>query len=491
MEALKSIILIALGIGILLTWSASKRYSIVLKSIVTLILSGLLCVSWFIWPGKPFTNNNNITATSSGTDASNVMTEDVPSDSKPMLTISGSSVINDALTVELAKSYMLNIGCTDISVAVDKEKKEKYVIGVKDGNKIRFDIKSPGTKDGFLALQNQKADICMASAQGEPEFRETTNENVIGLDGIAVVTNSNNPIQGICKEDLSDIYTGKIKDWSAVSGSSITGQIHLYRMGDKTGIYKMFKELVLSGQDINGTKFDKSQEMVDAIGKDANGIGFVSYTFLAKSNNIKSIPVSDARGISPISPNALTISSEKYPLCRRLYMYRPVSGYKPEVNGFINFVKSDDGQKIVESVGFINLNISNDDQITLSKEDPLPYRNLQKTHTKISSELRFIFGTDNLDSRGYDDIDRLVSRLGQPGYRGKSVVLVGFTDNTGTMAVNQSLSEKRAKSLVNDFTNKGIIIAKTMGMGMLHPVRDNSSEQARAYNRRVEVWIEK
>lgn len=491
MEALKSIIPIAIGIGLLLTWSMSKRYTIAIKLILSAALAGLFCVSWFVWPGKPYTN---AAVASSGSESSSVVTvQDVPTDSKAFLTISGSSVMNDFLTVELAKSYMASIGCTDISVAQpEKDKKEKYVIGTQNGNKIRFDIKSPGTKEGFIALQEQKADICMASAQGEAMFRETTNENVIGLDGIAVVTNSNNPLQGLCKEDLSAIFKGEITEWSKVKGSTMSGKITIHRMGDKTGIYKMFKELVV-GQDIAGTSYEKSQQMVDAISKDANGIGFVSYTFLAKSNNIKSVPVSDARGINPISPNALTISSEKYPLCRRLYLYRPVSGYKPEVNGFINFVKSDEGQKIVESVGFINLNISNDEQASeqISAQDPIAYRNLQKTHTKISSELRFIFGTDNLDSRGYDDIDRLASRLGQPAYRGKTVVLVGYTDNVGSQAGNMSLSEKRAKSLVDNFTNKGIEVSRTIGMGMLHPVSDNNTDVGRSHNRRVEVWIQK
>lgn len=491
MEALKSIIPIAIGIGVLLTWSMSKRYSIIIKGIITAALAGLFCVSWFVWPGKPYSPSavsDNSTVSSGG---SVEVLKDAPTDSKVLLSVSGSSVMNDVLTVELAKAYLASTGCTDISVAQsDKDKKQKYVFATKNGEKIRFDIKSPGTKEGFVALQNQSADICMASAQGEAEFRETTNENVIGLDGIAVVTNSNNPLQGLCKDDLSAIFKGQITDWSKVKGSTLSGTINIHRMGDKTGIYKMFKELVV-GQDIGGASYEKSQQMVDAISKDANGIGFVSYTFLAKSNNIKAVPVSDARGINAISPNALTISSEKYPLCRRLYLYRPVSGYKPEVNGFVNFVKSDDGQKIVESVGFINLNLSNDDQVEVSSADPLPYRNLQKTHTKISSELRFIFGTDKLDSRGYDDIDRLASRLGQPAYRGKTVVLVGYTDNVGSQAGNLSLSEKRAQSLIDNFANKGIEVSKTMGMGMLHPVSDNNTDQGRSHNRRVEVWIQK
>lgn len=417
-----------------------------------------------------------------------VPASDIP-ESELVMTISGSSVINDDLAPQLVKSYMEDQNFSDIQV-LTIGKKEKAVIGKLNGKSLRIDVKSPGTKDGFLAMKTNAADICMASAPADPEFRDISTENVIGLDGIAVITNQNNPIGGLSKQDLSTIFSGQA-EWGGVPGATSKGKITIYRMGEKTGIYKMFKDLVMNGTDIKGTSFEKSQEMVDAISKDPNGVGFVSYTFLSRSSGIKEVPISDAQNLPCITPNALTIASEKYPLCRRLYMYRPTSTSNPQVASFARFVASNKGQKIVENSGFINLTVNTDKAPDIVSNDPSPYKALiVKGSQKLTTEFRFKTGSDYLDSRGLDDVDRLVAYLSQPQYRNRSIVLVGFTDNTGNPQKNMVLSRQRAASVEKILTTKGISISNTVGMGMLRPSRDNNTEANRSFNRRVEVWVE-
>jgi len=413
---------------------------------------------------------------------------DIP-ESEVVMTISGSSVINDDLAPQLVKAYMESQNFSEIQV-LTLSKKEKAVIGKLNGKSLRVNVKSPGTKDGFLAMRDNKADICMASAQADPEFRDVSTENVIGLDGIAVITNQNNPLECLSKEGAEVIFGGKA-EWGGVPGSSVKGAITIYRMGEKTGIYKMFKDLVMNGLDIKGTSFEKSQEMVDAVSKDPNGIGFVSYTFLSKSTGIKEVPISDAQNLPCITPNALTIASEKYPLCRRLYMYRPQSSSNPRATAFARFVGSNQGQEIVENAGFINLTVNTDQAPVVVDNDPAPYKALiNKGSEKLTTEFRFKTGNDNLDSRGLDDVDRLVSYLSQPRYRNRTIVLVGFTDNTGNAQKNMVLSRQRAASVEKVLGTKGVIVSNTIGMGPLRPSRDNSTESNRSFNRRVEVWVQ-
>lgn len=417
-----------------------------------------------------------------------VPASDVP-ESETILTISGSSVINDDLAPQLVKAYMASQNFSEIQV-LTLGKKEKAVIGKLNGKSLRVDVKSPGTKDGFLAMRDNKADVCMASAQADPEFRDASIENVIGLDGIAVITNQNNPLEGLDKEGLATIFGGKA-EWGGVTGAASKGAITIYRMGEKTGIYKMFKDLVMNGTDINGTTFEKSQEMVNAVSKDPNGIGFVSYTFLSKSTGIKEVPVSDAQNLPCIVPNALTIASEKYPLCRRLYMYRPQTSSNPQAASFARFVGSNQGQAIVEAAGFINLTVNTDQAPVVIDNDPAPYKALINNGSeKLTTEFRFKTGSDNLDSRGLDDVDRLVSYLSQPRYRNRTIVLVGFTDNTGNPQKNMVLSRQRAASVEKVLGTKGVIVSNTIGMGPLRPSRDNSTEANRSFNRRVEVWVQ-
>lgn len=71
------------------------------------------------------------------------------------------------------------------------------------------------------------------------------------------------------------------------------------------------------------------------------------------------------------------------------------------------------------------------------------------------------------------------------------ITVVGFTDDTGTEAYNQTLSEKRAQSVVNYLESKGISANRlqAVGKGEADPVASNSTVQGRAENRRVEIYI--
>lgn len=65
----------------------------------------------------------------------------------------------------------------------------------------------------------------------------------------------------------------------------------------------------------------------------------------------------------------------------------------------------------------------------------------------------------------------------------------GHTDNRGDAAHNQALSEGRARAVVSALTGQGIEAARltAQGFGDTQPVADNSSDEGRARNRRVEL----
>ena len=71
------------------------------------------------------------------------------------------------------------------------------------------------------------------------------------------------------------------------------------------------------------------------------------------------------------------------------------------------------------------------------------------------------------------------------------VTVVGFTDNTGSEQLNQTLSEQRAQSVVNYLESQGIPASrlKAVGMGESDPIARNSTVEGRAQNRRVEMYI--
>jgi outer membrane protein OmpA-like peptidoglycan-associated protein len=71
------------------------------------------------------------------------------------------------------------------------------------------------------------------------------------------------------------------------------------------------------------------------------------------------------------------------------------------------------------------------------------------------------------------------------------VQIYGHTDNTGSDAINNPLSENRAKSVYNFLMTKGVAGTRmvTQGFGSTQPIADNSTADGRAQNRRVEIYI--
>jgi len=72
---------------------------------------------------------------------------------------------------------------------------------------------------------------------------------------------------------------------------------------------------------------------------------------------------------------------------------------------------------------------------------------------------------------------------------GSRWIIAGHTDNQGTAALNQKLSEARAASVVTWLTGHGVAANRLVpqGIGMKQPIADNSTESGRALNRRVEI----
>ncbi|MDQ2769307.1 MAG: OmpA family protein [Bacteroidota bacterium] len=110
---------------------------------------------------------------------------------------------------------------------------------------------------------------------------------------------------------------------------------------------------------------------------------------------------------------------------------------------------------------------------------------------KITFASGILFGTNSssLTPEAAGNIDQLAATLKK--YADTSVVVEGHTDNSGSDAINQPLSERRAQAVSNEIQGQGVDAARitTTGYGSSQPVADNTSATGKAANRRVEVAI--
>ena len=110
---------------------------------------------------------------------------------------------------------------------------------------------------------------------------------------------------------------------------------------------------------------------------------------------------------------------------------------------------------------------------------------------KITFASGILFGTNSssLTPEAAGNIDQLATTLKK--YADTSVVVEGHTDNSGSDAINQPLSTRRAQAVSNEIQTQGVDASRitTTGYGSSQPVADNTSADGKAKNRRVEVAI--
>ena len=215
-----------------------------------------------------------------------------------------------------------------------------------------FDIAAEGSTTGIAAIIDGTAQIGMASRPAKPEEIATASAKGVNMkpttvayDGIAVIVNSANPIKGLTKKQVEQIFTGEVTDWSAVGGSS--GKISVYTRNTSSGTYSEFKELAMKKRDYapDSQKLAGNEQIAAEVGKNPNGTGYVGLAY-TKASGIKVMPIDGAM------PSKESVLGKSYPYARPTFYY---TNGEPSglVKEFVDFTLSDAGQKIVAQVGFV------------------------------------------------------------------------------------------------------------------------------------------
>jgi phosphate transport system substrate-binding protein len=215
-----------------------------------------------------------------------------------------------------------------------------------------FDIAAEGSTTGIAAIIDGTAEIGMSSRRAKSSEvsaaaakGKTMKPHIVAYDGIAVIVNSANPIKGLTKKQVEQIFTGDVTDWSAVGGSG--GKISIYTRNTASGTYSDFKELAMKKRDYAGgsQKMAGNEQIAAEVGKNPNGIGYVGLAY-TKAGGVKVMPIDGA------IPSAKTVQAHSYPYARPTFYYTngDPSGLARE---FLNFTLSSPGQKTVAQTGFV------------------------------------------------------------------------------------------------------------------------------------------
>jgi phosphate transport system substrate-binding protein len=220
-----------------------------------------------------------------------------------------------------------------------------------------------GSGTGFASLINNICDIAMSSREIEDKEELLAKKNnvtpvgfKIGLDGLAVLVNKNNPIDKLTIEQLRGIFMAKITNWKEVGGKDLKTVI-LSRESN-SGTHMFFKELVLRNNNknvkdefsVHSLMMSSSQAIYDEIVQNSNALGYVGMGFV--NDGVKALSIALEGKSNYIYPNTENVLKGLYPISRPLYLY---TNGEPSgvIKMFIDYALSDEGQKVVLEMGFV------------------------------------------------------------------------------------------------------------------------------------------
>ena len=241
------------------------------------------------------------------------------------------------------------------SVATDGSTSMKSVIGAlgesfQNANSgVTFTYNPTGSGSGIQAVSEGRCDIGLASRSLKDDEKSSgLTETVLAYDGIAVVVSPENPVSDLTIEQIADIYTGKITNWSEVGGND--AEIVLIGREAGSGTRDGFES-------ITGTtdacqyrqELTSTGDVITTVAQNPNAIGYASLASV--KDTVKALAVEG------VTPSEETVKDGSY-LVQRPFVLVTKEGVElsAAAQDFFNYITSAEANEIIAGAGVVSAN---------------------------------------------------------------------------------------------------------------------------------------
>ena len=212
-----------------------------------------------------------------------------------------------------------------------------------------FTYNPTGSGSGIQAVQEGRCDIGLSSrALKDAEKEAGLTETVLAYDGIAMIVNPANPVEDLSLEQIADIYTGKITNWSEVGGND--SQIVLIGREAGSGTRGGFEEIVgvvdacQYRQELSSTG-----DVITTVAQNPDAIGYASLA--AVKDTVKALKVAG------VTPTEATVKDGTYTI-QRPFVLATKTGEKLNdvAQAFFDYATSAEAGEIITAAGAVPAN---------------------------------------------------------------------------------------------------------------------------------------
>ena len=241
------------------------------------------------------------------------------------------------------------------SVATDGSTSMKSVIGAlgesfQNANSgVTFTYNPTGSGSGIQAVSEGRCDIGLASRSLKDDEKSSgLTGTVLAYDGIAVVVSPENPVSDLTIEQIADIYTGKITNWSEVGGND--AEIVLIGREAGSGTRDGFESITGTEEACQyRQELTSTGDVIATVSQNPNAIGYASLSAVKES--VKALSVGG------VAPSEDTVKDGSY-LIQRPFVLVTKDGVtlSPAAQAFFDYATSAEAAPIIAQAGAVAAN---------------------------------------------------------------------------------------------------------------------------------------
>lgn len=352
--------------------------------------------------------------------------------------------------------------------------------------------------DGLLSMRELRDNEQeQAFAAGLGRLGLARQGRIIALDALVPVTSPSSDVRSMSLADLTAAFAGR-------------GEFEVHMIDDQDGQLQGFEDrfmrpfgLEMGTADVRHTDRDM---MISAVERSENGLSLLPF---GATRNTQPLALSGPCGLTS-QARFLTLKTEDYPLTFPMFLYLPQRVQHPQVDDFLDWLRSPSAQLVIRRAGFVDLAAvpialgQQGDRLANAITNAGPEVTLNELkrmirilspRVRMSSTFRFEPGSTRLDGQSRSNVMQLAQAIRDGRFGARELMLVGFSDGRGPADANRDLSAARAEAVRRDlFRALGgniptSVTIETEAFGEALPMACDDTIWGQQTNRRVELWV--
>ena len=228
---------------------------------------------------------------------------------------------------------------------------EAVILGLQEGFKsvqpdITIGYTGSGSGAGITGVLDGTCDLGLSSrALSDDEKAQGAVENIVAKDGVAIIVNPENPVTDLTTEQVAQIYTGEITNWSELGGDD--APIAVLGRDAASGTRGAFEEILgIEDQCVYLNEYSSTGDVVGNVASNPNAIGYASLSAVDESVV--------AVAINGVVPTEETVADGSFEI-QRPFVIVTVEGKElsPAAQAFLDYAMSAEAAPIIESAGVV------------------------------------------------------------------------------------------------------------------------------------------